>query len=213
MGLPPGAIEPEYVAIDPPSRFAAVSLQENDAVFFVDLRGPRPTAAGVLRLPGGAQPDGIALLDGAAGDGDRLLMAVAEEGDRAPDGEWRGHALSFWSVRPDRLPEAELLSRVELLPLFRRSDGRPRRVDPESVALIRFAGRVLAPATLERRDAVIVVDVTDPRAPIVAGQYPTGRRPEGLIVIPNGEDRLIVTADEGVGDEGPGEITFGRIRP
>ena len=116
--------------------------------------------------------------------------------------------IAQWTFEGDVLtPEAELLSRVEHLPLFRRSDGRPRRVDPESVALVRFAGRVLAVASLEQSDAVIVVDVSAPRAPVVVGHYPTGRRPEGLIVVPDGENLLALT-----GDEGSGEITFGRIR-
>lgn len=208
----PGNIEPEYVAMDPRSRFAAISLQENDAVWFVDLRGTPPVSAGVLRLPAGAHPDGVALLDGAAGEPNDALMAVCEEGGAARDGVFHGHALSFWRVSPERLPEAQLLSRVELLPLYAGEDGRRRRVDPESVALVRFQRRVLALATLERRDEVIVFEVTDPKQPARLGSYATGRRPEGIIVIPAGDDLIVITGDEGAGDDRRGQITIGRVR-
>lgn len=212
LSAEPGNIEPEYVAIDPRSRFAAVSLQENDAIWFIDLRGAQPVSAGVLRLPAGARPDGVALLDGASGEPEDALMAVCEEGGAARDGEFRGHALSFWRVSPERLPEARLLSRVDLLPLYAAEDGRPRRVDPESVALVRFHGRVLALATLERRDEVIVFDVTDSKQPARLGGYATGRRPEGIIVIPGTDNLILITGDEGAGADRRGQITIGRVR-
>lgn len=212
LSAEPGNIEPEYVAIDPRSRFAAISLQENDAIWFIDLRGAQPLSAGILRLPAGAHPDGVALLDGAAGEPGDVLMAVCEEGGAARDGEFRGQALSFWRVSPERLVGAQLLSRVELLPLYADKDGRPRRVDPESVALVRFRGRVLAVASLERRDEVIIFDVTDPQHPRRLGGYSTGRRPEGIQVIPNADDLIVITGDEGAGAERRGQITIGRIR-
>lgn len=207
----PGEIEPEYVAFDPTSRLAAVSLQENDAVLLLDMQAEPQEVGGIVYLPAGAQPDGVALLDGAAGEPDGLLLVVAEEGVFDRVGRIRGHALSLWSIHPDRLERPTLLSRVELRALFGKKNRPAKRIDPESVALLQFGGRTLAFVTLERLDLVAVFDVSDPKKPILLGDLPTGAQPEGLIVVPSGDDLIVITGDEG-GYDGPGEITFGRVR-
>ncbi len=205
----PGEIEPEYAAVEPRSRFAAVSLQENDAVLLIDLRRSPPEIAGIVRLPAGSQPDGVALLDEpAGGEEDAGLLAAAEEGVFDALGRIQGHSVSFWAVRADRLDRPEFLSRVSLRELFGK-EGRPaKRLDPESVVLTRFGGRTAALVGVEQADRVAVFDVTAPRAPALIGEIPTGRQPEGLIVTPRREDLIVITGDEG----GPGEITFGRLR-
>ena len=99
-GVPDGEVEPEYVAVDPQSRLAAVSCQEQDTILLVDLRAQPPRVAGSFRLGTGAHPDGVAVTEwrgpvpAAAGErpeglarverADGGLIITANEGHQAP---------------------------------------------------------------------------------------------------------------------------------
>lgn len=83
----------------------------------------------------------------------------------------------------------------------RRSDDKG--VEPESVTTGKIGGRTLAFIGLERADALVVVDVTNPSSPLFLQVLRTGDKPEGVLFIPAHESPnkkpLIVTSCEGDG--------------
>lgn len=82
-----------------------------------------------------------------------------------------------------------------------RSDDKG--VEPESVVVGKIGPRTLAFVGLERADAVVVVDVTNPSSPIYLQVLHTGDAPEGILFIPAYESpnkkSLLVTSCEGDG--------------
>ena len=212
VGEPTDRIEPEYVTFDPRSRFAVVTLQENDAFVVVDwVSSDGPRLAGITRLPTGSEPDGAAVLDGILGDDGRpaVLIAVAEEGVKQSDGGYSGNCLSLYRLDPAVLgTPATLLARVDIRPLL-DPDKPDKRRDPESVRLLRWGGRVFCVLAVERGDCLMLFDVTEASAPVYLDQAAVGARPEGLIVIPDPAGPLLVTGDEGR----PGTISFTRLVP
>ncbi|MBN1342314.1 MAG: hypothetical protein JXQ73_06520 [Phycisphaerae bacterium] len=205
---PIGEIEPEFVAIDPQSRFAAVSCQENDAVVLIDLRKDRPSLAGIIRLPKGAEPDGVSILDNVPGpDGHGgCLIGIAEEGKKGRT----GNATCFWWLSTDDLAgSARMLSRVDVCPLA--DPARPkRRFDPEGVVLARLGERLLSLVVVERGHCVLCLDVTELSKPVLLAKCKTAKRPEGIVVVPHAHDLIVITGDEG--KEGPGGISILRLR-
>ncbi len=169
VGEPIGDIEPEFVAFDPQSRFAAVTLQENDAVVLVDTRGDKPKLSGILRLDEGDEPDGVAVMDGIKRqrvfkDRTGCLIAVACEGRQARGGKWLGNRLVLAWVNPEKPNQYKVMARVTLPPLL--DPAQPdKRCDPEGVALSRFGNRVLCFVGIERTNQLMVFDVTDPADP------------------------------------------------
>ncbi len=209
VGSPIGTIEPEYVAFDPQSRFAAVSCQENDAVVLIDLQDGHPRIASVVRLSKGAQPDGVSILADVPGPRGTVgcLLGVAEEGEKGRT----GNAASLWWVDPNQLSQgATEMGRVDLRTLV--DPARPkRRLDPEGIVMTRLNRRAFAFVAVERADCVVCLEVTRPDSPQFIAKAKTGKRPEGIIAVPHQSDLLVITGDEG--SDGPGEITFLRLRP
>lgn len=81
-------------------------------------------------------------------------------------------------------------------------DGRSddKGVEPESVITARYGKYTIAFIGLERADAVVVVDVTNPTAPQFLQVLETGDAPEGLLFIPanespNGKCTLVVSSE------------------
>lgn len=201
------ACEPEYVAIDPHGRFALVTLQENDGAVAIDLRGDEPKTIGAgVGLPEGAEPDGCAVLAGFVDPtlGPGCLVAFAEEGRQAKSGEWLGQSASFYWFGPEaEFARFEFLARVDVAALL----ARPREdVSPESVVLFRENDRCFAAVGVERDDSVLLIEVTDARAPVVRSRTAVGVRPEGLATFRHGGRRWVVSGDEG--KQGPGQVSF-----
>ncbi len=238
---PPGQVEPEYVAVAPDGRFAALTCQDNDAVVLVDLRAaPGALHDSAVALLPDSQPDGVAILDGVRSVGaldkgsplgSRMgwLMAVAEEGTKHSARDGNGHAVSFWWVGQvgKGALRAWLQCRMPVGPIV--SPEEPGvRCDPEGVAMARLGDRIIACVTVERRNCLLVLDATETAkrgaakrpgsppqwvgvapTPEVLAVVPVGTRPEGVVIVPDGEGLLVFTADEG--DDGPGEISVVRI--
>jgi hypothetical protein len=81
-------------------------------------------------------------------------------------------------------------------------DGRSddKGVEPESVTIGKMGRYTIAFIGLERADAVVVVDVSNPYSPVFLEVLETGDAPEGLLHIPatespNGKSLLVVSAE------------------
>lgn len=81
-------------------------------------------------------------------------------------------------------------------------DGRSddKGAEPEGVAIGRVNGRTLAFVGLERVDAVVIIDVTNPSNPEMLQILETGDAPEGILFIPhdespNGKSMLVVSSE------------------
>jgi hypothetical protein len=83
----------------------------------------------------------------------------------------------------------------------RREDDKG--VEPESVTVGKIGPRSIAFVGLERADAVVIVDVTNPFSPLYIDVLATGDAPEGVLFIPAHESPinkpLLVTSCEGDG--------------
>ena len=200
-GVPDGEVEPEYVAVDPRSRLAAVSCQENDTILLVDLRASPPRVAGAFRLSPGAHPDGVAIAEWQGA----LLIAVAEEGQKNAEG---GHAVSVWQVDAEHLDRpAVLRARRDVRPLV--DPDRPAKGgQPESVVWHVRDGRLGLLVGVERGRCVLLLDLSDPAQPVLVGRAQVGERPEGVAVIEQGGAVLVVTANEG--NKEPGTLSLVR---
>lgn len=212
LNMPECEVEPEFVAIDPHSRFAVVSCQENNLLLPVDLRGVKPTFCKPIYLPEGAEPDGVCILADAQGPDGRTgcFVAAAEEGMFARYGQLLGQSLSLFWIDPNNLnADATPLARLDVRQLVKPSEPNARR-DPEAVQLVHFAGRPIAIGTTERGDYAYALDLADPTNPKLIDKFKIGDRPEGLIVIPHGQDLIFVSGDEG--HYGPGTLSFIRLR-
>ncbi|MBT1704054.1 choice-of-anchor I family protein [Chryseosolibacter indicus] len=93
---------------------------------------------------------------------------------------------------------------IEKLPsLYDDSRSDDKGVEPESVTTGKIGSRTLAFVGIERADALVIVDVTNPNAPIFLQALQTGDAPEGVLFIP-AEDSpnkkaIVVTSCEGDG--------------
>lgn len=193
-----GKIEPEYVCFDPKSRFAAVSCQENSAIIFIDLRQDKPTLAGSIELPQGANPDGIAMIDGiSTEDGiNGIILGIAEEGDVENNQSQAGQSISFYWINPDNLDSgAILLYRDKIGNIIQAENSQ--RYDPENITMFHYCKKVFAAVAVERLDSVLILDITDPIAPKTAQTIKTGKRPEGIISLDFNGNKFIITANEG----------------
>jgi len=211
-----GDVEPEFAAFDPRSRFVVVSCQENNALLLIDttkLDQQPPRVDGVVWLPDGAEPDGVAVIDNIKNPDGKTgcLIAAAEEGKFDRYGRQLGQALSLTWVDPDNLAATPVpLSRSDVRPLVDPDKPWERR-DPESVLLRRVGGRVLCFLTIERGDYLLTLDVTDPTQPLPVARTRVGDRPEGLIAVPHQRGLILITGDEG--NRGPGTISFVSVQP
>jgi hypothetical protein len=205
---PAGRCEPEFVAFDPQSRFAAVSCQGNDSVVIVDLQRERPQIVNRIRLTDGAQPDGVAVLASAMGPGGKrgCLIGIAEEGGEGPHGRRTGNAFSLYWVDPDNLASSvALMSRVDVRPWV--NPFQPdARLDPEAVLLTYYAGSPFAFLGIERSDSVLCVDIDDPINPKLIAKAQVGSRPELIASVCDQGKLYLLTADEGA--DGTGSITL-----
>ena len=82
-----------------------------------------------------------------------------------------------------------------------RSDDKS--VEPESVVVTKMGYKTILFVGLERVDAVMVYDVSNPAAPKFLQSFKTGDAPEGLLFIPASKSptkrSLVVVSSEGDG--------------
>ncbi len=201
LGVPEKVIEPEFAAISPDSRMAAVSCQENNAVILFDTTGTYPKYQETVKLPVYSEPDGITL----AGTNGNYLLGIAEEGGKINGNKKHrgGNAFSIYQVGFRK--KARLLCRRDLrktLPGIKPT----KRIDPENVGFITINGKQQFFVLMERLDAVAFYDVTDLTNPRLLGLGKCGARPEGYCIAQLGNRVKLITGDEDE-DGGTGAIT------
>ena len=218
--------QPEFVAIHPNQKEAIVSLQENNAVAFIDISDPsapkirKMASAGVVNRLADLRKDGhVAFVDEFTGRrepdsvvymeiGGTVYAAMANEGDTDlktfGDGVWSGgRGISICDLDGGILWDSGLDLDTLSASLGHYPDGRSekRGLEMEGIAFGRFFGDDLLIATSERGSFLAVYRVRDVRNPELLELLPTGTAPEGIIAVPDREDGvgLIVSANEADG--------------
>lgn len=207
--------QPEYVAISPDSKRAAVTLQENNAIAIVSLKAKRVERIFSLgtvthqadlkrdgavsftdKLTARPEPDAIAwTLDGK-------YLVTANEGDLGKNEFMDGVRSGGRNITVSD-PETgsviwdsqslidELSHAAGLYPDSRSED---RGAEPEHVLVTRYGAQQIIVVATERANALHFIDATDVTRPVPIGVAPTGAGPESAVRIPSAQ--LIVSADE-----------------
>jgi hypothetical protein len=216
----PATIEPESVAFTQDSRFAFVTLQENNGVVRLDLLTGQFTVVGlgkVLHLADTVvdnaynpattlntfrEPDGIAI------DQTGRIFVTADEGDtrERPRG---GRTVSVFDAATGVLlgdTGSQLDDAVNTAGLY--ADARSDRggSEPEGLDLTEHRGRTLVAVGLERAidagaasGAVALVDISAPGDPTVIDLIKVGANPEGIKFLKRGSRLFVVSANEADG--------------
>ncbi|MFM7886614.1 MAG: choice-of-anchor I domain-containing protein [Pseudanabaena sp.] len=209
--------QPEYVAISPDGKTAAVTLQENNAIAIIDLNSASVTrifSAGTVtqlgdltdddkaslteKFTGRREPDGIAFTL----DGKFLVTANEGDTDRKTFGDNDYSGGRGWSIFDiqgrviyDSGNSVEALAiKNNFYPLKRSSK---RGIELEGVVVANIGGKQVAFITSERGNFLVAYDISSVRKPVLLGIVPTGKNPEGVTVIPS--RNLVLTANEGDG--------------
>ena len=223
----PATLEPESVAFSKDSRFAYVTLQENNGVVRVTLRtgelvffglGTTTHAADLIvdgaylpndLLTAFREPDGIAL------DQTGKIFVTADEGDTrdaggsgAPRG---GRTVSVFEARTGQLlgdTGSQLDDMADAINSYPDSRSNRGSSEPEGLDLTHARGLTLAAVGMERANAVALVDVSDPSEPVVLNAAPVGVGPEGIKFFHVGNRLLVACANEVSGTVSILEVVF-----
>jgi predicted extracellular nuclease len=211
-------LEPESVAFSADSQFAFVSLQENNGIARVELSPPytltffglySTTHLADLTNGGGynpvetltawREPDGVTVLDIA---GDRYVI-TADEGDTRPSagsaGVRGGRTVSLFRADDGSFVADTAGSLDDLAARWGRyPDNRSNRggSEPEVVDGILFNGQAIVAVGLERANAVVIIDVSQPQTPTLLSLIPTGAAPEGVKLVARNQALYVLAANE-----------------
>jgi uncharacterized protein len=223
----PGTLEPESVAFSKDSRFAYVTLQENNGVVRVTLRtgelvffglGTTTHAADLIvdgayvpnnLLTAFREPDGIAL------DQTGKIFVTADEGDTRDAGGSGavrgGRTVSVFDARTGQLlgdTGSQLDDMADAINAYPDSRSNRGSSEPEGLDLTHARGLTLVAVGLERANAVALVDVSDPSEPVVLNAAPVGVGPEGIKFFHVGNRLLVACASEVSGTVSILEVVF-----
>jgi DNA-binding beta-propeller fold protein YncE len=211
----PPTLEPESVAFSGNSRFAYVTLQENNAVLQLDMKTLGMNVIGVgtvshladTSTAGGYNPTATLTTfrepDGIAVDKTGRFFVTADEGDTknsAGSGALRGGRTvsvfdastgAFIADTGNQLDDA-----ANLMGVYPDSRSNRGGSEPEVLDLTDHRGRTLVAVGLERGNAVALIDVTDPATPTVIAIAPTGVGPEGVKFMKRGSTLYVLSANE-----------------
>jgi DNA-binding beta-propeller fold protein YncE len=214
----PPSLEPESVAFSPDSRFAYVTLQENNGVVRLDLHSGALMVVGLgtvthfadLSTSGGYNP--VSLLtsfrepDGIALDKTGRFFVTADEGDTrnsvGASGPRGGRTVSVFDASSGALL-GDTGSQLDDAAAAAGSypDNRSHRggSEPEVLDLTEHRSRTIVAVGLERANRVALIDVSDPARPTVFATAPVGLQPEGVKFLRRGGRLFVVSANEGAG--------------
>ncbi|QDU33725.1 hypothetical protein KS4_17810 [Poriferisphaera corsica] len=215
---PLGIIEPEFVAVDPLSRFAAITIQEQSSLVLVDLQS-KPAIALATPLSLNAGPDGLDILHNIPNPHNPsqlgALIAAAEEGTFDKLGNLGGQSFELIWVDPNNLTADPIfLAHHDIRPDVSKKKSNKRR-EPEAIKLARLGSYIIGVLAVERGDCILVYNFTDPTSPQFIKKVDVGKRPEGLTLIkhtdPNTNKQHIIAVTGDEGKYGPGTISFVKI--
>jgi uncharacterized protein len=212
----PGTLEPESVAFSKNSRFAYITLQENNGVVRLDLHTSKLTFIGLgqtshdadLVVDGVYNPLSNALMayrepDGIALDQTGRFFVTADEGDTrnaaGASGPRGGRTVSAFDARTgDLLGDTGSQLDDAAAAIVSYPDSRSNRggSEPEVLDLTHHRGMTLVAVGLERANAVALLDVSNPVAPVVSDIIPVGTGPEGIKFFRRGAHLFVAAANE-----------------
>ena len=223
----PNTLEPESVAFSHDSQFAYVTLQENSGVVRVDLQTAQLSFIGVGQtshladltvnglyqpvetLTAFREPDGIAI------DRTGRFFVTADEGDTRnasgasdPRG---GRTVSVFDAETGVLlgdTGSQLDDAAAAAGVYPDSRSNRGGSEPEVLDLTHYRGQTLVAVGLERANAVALIDVTDPAAPVVLDLAPVGVGPEGIKFFRVGSRLFVASANEVSGTLSVLEVVF-----
>lgn len=209
--------QPEYVALSPDRRIAAVSLQENNGIVLLDPYTPvviRAFNTGrVANRPADLKDDeqislsdnypddlsdnelaGLRMPDGLAFSADGQYILSADEGEQRLTG---GRGFSLWTLNGERVWDdgGEIERIAAERGWYPDSRSEHRGIEIEGVAAGRFGSKEFAFAVAERGAFVVAYDISDPAAPLFVDMLPSGELPESVAAIPS-RDLLAVGAEK-----------------
>jgi DNA-binding beta-propeller fold protein YncE len=218
-GLPidntPNTLEPESVTFTNNSRYAYVTLQENNGVVRLDVKTGEMTFFGLGRtthladltvngsysasqtLTAFREPDGIAL------DQTGRFFVTGDEGDTrtslAVGGPRGGRTLSVFDAKTGAFlgdTGQDIDDAAAAAGVYPDSRSNSGSTEPEVLDLTQYRGLTLVALGLERANAVALINVDDPRAPAVLDVAPVGVGPEGTKFFHSGNRLFVATANE-----------------
>ena len=216
----PADPQPEFVALSPDGRTAAVTLQENNAVALIDLSRPRQArllrvlSTGAVTRSGNAdlqRDKEIAFKDSFTGrrEADAVtwvsadVFALANEGDGKKDKAGvlpGGRGFTLMNTRGEVVYETGERTEQRAVQFGHYPDNRSaaKGVEAEGVASARFGGQPYLLVGSERGSFLEIHEVSDPKQPRFVQLLPTGMSPEGITTVTRRADgqQLAVTANE-----------------
>jgi len=224
----PNTLEPESVAFSKDSRFAYVTLQENNGVVRLNVLTGELTFYGLgvtshkadLTNGGGyvptqnlvafREPDGIAL------DQTGRFFVTANEGDTrngaGSSGPRGGRTVSIFDTATGSLlgeTSSQLDDAAAALGVYPDVDRSTRGgSEPEVLDLTHYRGFTLVAVGLERANAVALIDVSDPTHPTVISIVPVDVGPEGIKFFGKGNQLFVAVANEVSGTLSILEVVF-----
>ncbi|MCV6605695.1 MAG: hypothetical protein OIF34_10345, partial [Porticoccaceae bacterium] len=208
----PEYLEPEYLAFSPDASELFVALQENNAVVVVDTARAqiaRSFGLGVTNHMADTQDDGRVEFvnelsafrepDGIALSSDGRWLLTADEGDTEPKaskvkaGQYAGggRTLSLFDAASGELlgdtgNQLDAMAHAAGVYPDGRSDNKG--AEPESVVYLELGDVPYGVVTLERADALALVNISNPRKPMV----------ESLVSLRTPNDKAKAYAPEGL---------------
>ena len=207
----PNDPEPEYVSVNNRDE-AVVSLQENNHVAIVDLRGGRVTkhfSAGTVTVTGvDTEDDDQITLDGtitAKREPDGVAWINDDQFATANEGDYQGGSRG-WTIFNrngkvvwDAGNSLEHLAVAHGLYPDKRSDAKG--IEPENVAFAKIKGVPYVFVNAERANFTAIYDVSRPASPRFVQLLPTTNGPEGVVAVPK-RNLLVVSSEEEIPDAG-----------
>ena len=225
----PGTLEPENIAFSHNSRYAFITLQENNAIIQLDVRtremrvvgAGKTTHAADLINGGGYAPDQTLTAfrepDGIAVDETGRFFVTADEGDTrdgaAASGPRGGRTVSVFDARTGAFIADtgrqidDAAADVAAYPDSRSERGSS---EPEGIDLVSYRGVTLAAVALERANAIALVDVSDPTSPEVVNVTPLVGHigPESVKFFRRGSRLFVASGNEVTGTVTVLEVVF-----
>ena len=227
----PGTLEPENIAFSHNSRYAFITLQENNAIIQLDVRtremgvvgAGQTTHAADLINGGGYAPDQTLTAfrepDGIAVDQTGRFFVTGDEGDTrdgaAASGPRGGRTVSVFDARTGvfiadtgrQIDDAAADPDVAVYPDNRSARGSS---EPEGIDLVSYRGVTLAAVALERANAIALVDVSDPTSPEVVNVTPLVGHigPESVKFFRRGSRLFVASGNEVSGTVTVLEVVF-----